>query len=55
MQEKILGQVDKSINNSIGTFHEYLLGGILGCQREDHSDFYIKGEDDTLFANFKNK
>lgn len=27
---EILRQIDKSINNSIGTFHENILGGIKG-------------------------
>ena len=28
IQAEILRQIDKSINNSIGTFHEQILGGI---------------------------
>jgi hypothetical protein len=28
IQTEILRQIDKSINNSIGTFHEQVLGGI---------------------------
>lgn len=28
IQSEILRQIDKSINNSIGTFHEQILGGI---------------------------
>ena len=30
IQAEILRQIDKSINNSIGTFHEQILGGIKG-------------------------
>ena len=45
MEAEILRQVDKSINNSIGTFHEQVLGGILGYQRGNHSGFDIKAED----------
>ena len=30
IQSEILRQIDKSINNSIGTFHEQILGGIKG-------------------------
>ena len=55
VEAEILRQVDKSINNSIGTFHEQVLGGILGYQRGNHSGFDIKAEDDTLFADIKNK
>jgi hypothetical protein len=32
IQAEILRQIDKSINNSIGTFHEQVLGGIKGYQ-----------------------
>ncbi len=55
IQSEILRQVDKSINNSIGTFHEQVLGGIKGYQVGKLSGFDIKAEDDTLFADIKNK
>jgi hypothetical protein len=32
IQSEILRQIDKSINNSIGTFHEQILGGIEGYE-----------------------
>lgn len=52
---EILRQIDKSINNSIGTFHEQVLGGIKGYEVGNLSGFDIKAEDDTLFADIKNK
>ena len=53
IQAEILRQIDKSINNSIGTFHEQILGGIKGFQVGNLSGFDIKANDDTLFAIFK--
>lgn len=55
IQTEILRQIDKSINNSIGTFHEQILGGIKGFEVGNLSGFDIKAEDDTLFADIKNK
>ncbi len=55
IQSEILRQIDKSINNSIGTFHEQILGGISGYEVGKQSGFDIKAEDDTLFADIKNK
>lgn len=52
IQSEILRQIDKSINNSIGTFHEQILGGIKGYEVGNLSGFDIKAEDDTLFALF---
>lgn len=52
---EILRQIDKSINNSIGTFHEQILGGIKGFAVGKLSGFDIKANDDTLFADIKNK
>lgn len=48
-------QIDKSINNSIGTFHEQVLGGINGFEVGSLSGFDIKAKDDTIFADIKNK
>ncbi len=48
-------QIDKSINNSIGTFHEQILGGIVGFERGNLSGFDIKATNNTLFADIKNK
>jgi hypothetical protein len=55
IETEILRQIDKSINNSIGTFHEEVLGGIKGYEKGDLSGFDIKAKDDTLFADIKNK
>lgn len=55
IQAEILRQIDKSINNSIGTFHEQILGGIDGYEIGNLSGFDIKASDDTLFADIKNK
>lgn len=55
IQAEILRQIDKSINNSIGTFHEQVLGGIEGYEVGNLSGFDIKAKDETLFADIKNK
>jgi Eco47II restriction endonuclease len=55
IQAEILRQIDKSINNSIGTFHEQILGGIAGFEIGILSGFDIKAHDNTLFADIKNK
>ena len=55
IKAEILRQIDKSINNSIGTFHEQILGGIKGFEMGNLSGFDIKAKDDTLFADIKNK
>lgn len=55
IEAEIIRQIDKSINNSIGTFHEQVLGGIEGYEVGNLSGFDIKAEDDTLFADIKNK
>jgi Eco47II restriction endonuclease len=55
IQAEVLRQIDKSINNSIGTFHEQILGGIEGYEVGSFSGFDIKAKDDTLFADIKNK
>ena len=55
IQSEILRQIDKSINNSIGTFHEQVLGGICGFEVGNLSGFDIKAVDNTLFADIKNK
>jgi hypothetical protein len=52
IQSEILRQMDKSINNSIGTFHEQILGGIKGYEAGNLSGYDIKAKDDTLFALF---
>ena len=55
IQSEIFRQIDKSINNSIGTFHEQILGGIEGYEVGNLSGFDIKSRDNTLFADIKNK
>lgn len=55
IETEILRQIDKSINNSIGTFHEQVLGGIKGYEMGKLSGFDIKANDNTLFADIKNK
>jgi hypothetical protein len=55
IQLEILRQTDKSINNSIGTFHEQILGGIKGYKVGNSSGYDIKAEDNTLFSDIKNK
>ena len=55
IKTEINRQIDKSINNSIGTFHEQILGGIKGFEMGNLSGFDIKATDNTLFADIKNK
>ncbi|MFK8061487.1 MAG: Eco47II family restriction endonuclease [Polaribacter sp.] len=55
IKTEINRQIDKSINNSIGTFHEQILGGISGFEIGNLSGFDIKANDNTLFADIKNK
>ncbi len=55
IKTEISRQIDKSINNSIGTFHEEILGGIDGYEMGNLSGYDIKASDDTLFADIKNK
>jgi len=52
---EILRQVDKSINNAIGTFHEEILGGISGYSKGNLSGYDIKSNQNDLFADIKNK
>lgn len=55
IRAEILRQIDKSTNNSIGTFHEQVLGGIAGYELGKLSGYDIKATDNTLFADIKNK
>lgn len=55
IQAEILRQIDKSINNSIGTFHEQVLGGIKGFEVGILSGYDVKAVDNSLFADVKNK
>lgn len=52
---EVLRQIDKSINNSLGTFHEEVLGGVKNFERGNLSGYDIKAIDNTLFADIKNK
>lgn len=55
IKREIQRQVDKSVTNAIGTFHEEILGGIKGYSRGNLSGYDIKADDDTMFADIKNK
>lgn len=55
VENEILRQIDKSINNSIGTFHEEILGGVKNFEKGNSSGYDIKASDNTLFADLKNK
>lgn len=55
IKTEINRQIDKSINNSIGTFHEEILDGIEGFEMGNLSGFDIKATNNTLFADIKNK
>ncbi len=55
IEAEILRQIDKSINNAIGTFHEEVLGGIIGFEKDNLSGYDIKAQNNTLFADIKNK
>lgn len=52
---EMVRQIDKSVNNAIGTFHEEVLGGIDGYENGKLSGYDIKATDDSLFAEIKNK
>ncbi len=55
IKTEIMRQIDKSINNSVGIFHEQILSGIEGYQSDTLTGYDIKAVDDTLFADIKNK
>lgn len=55
VEAEILRQIDKSVNNSIGTFHEQILGGIAGFEIGNKSGYDIKAKDNSIFAEIKNK
>lgn len=55
IQVEIFRQIDKSINNSIGTFHEQILGGIKGYESGNLTGYDIRALDNSLFADVKNK
>lgn len=50
IETEVLRQIDKSINNSIGTFHEQILGGIEGYERGNLSGRSVF--DDIAFENY---
>lgn len=55
IKAEILRQIDKTINNPIGTFHEEILGGVEGYEKGNLSGFDIKAINNTVFADLKNK
>lgn len=55
IQSEILRQIDKSISNSIDTFHKQVLGGVNGYEAGNLNGFDIKASDHTLFAIFGHK
>ena len=55
IKAEILRQIDKTINNSIGAFHEQVIGGINGFEIGNRSGYDIKAIDNTVFAEIKNK
>ncbi|WMJ71626.1 Eco47II family restriction endonuclease [Cytophagaceae bacterium ABcell3] len=55
IKSEMIRQIDKSINNSIGTFHEQVLGGIDGYETGVLTGYDVKANDNTLFAEVKNK
>jgi translation elongation factor EF-G len=55
IESEVLRQIDKSINNSIGTFHEQVFSGIKGFEAGNLSGYDIKAKDNTVFADIKNK
>lgn len=55
IETEIMRQIDKAINNAIGTFHEEILGGISGFEKGTLSGYDIKAIDNSLFADIKNK
>lgn len=48
-------QIDKSVNNAIGTFHEQVLTGVQGYESGRLVGYDIKANDNSLFAEIKNK
>lgn len=55
VKREIARQIDKTINNSIGTFHEEILGGVENFERGKLSGYDIKAINNSLFADLKNK
>lgn len=53
IQLEILRQIVKSINNSIGTFHEQVLCRIKGFELGKAIGYDVKAKDNTLFAGIK--
>lgn len=48
-------QIDKSVNNAIGTFHEEILGGVEGFSSGRLMGYDLRADDGSLFAEMKNK
>ncbi|WBL25504.1 Eco47II family restriction endonuclease [Zunongwangia sp. HGR-M22] len=54
IKAEVKRQIDKSVNNAIGSFHEQVLGGIEGYELGNLSGFDIKAKDNSLFVIFGN-
>jgi len=54
IDKEITRQVDRSIVNAIGTFHENILSGVKGYQKVP-SGIDIKSDDNKIFIELKNK
>lgn len=56
LESEVIRQIDKSITNAIGTFHEEMLGSIEGYVRGNLDGWDIKSKNgNSLFADIKNK
>lgn len=55
IKAELVRQVDRTVVNAIGDFHEEILGGIQGYSRDIQSGYDIKSDDDKVFIELKNK
>ncbi len=55
LRNEILRQSDKTIANAVGLFHQQLIGSIDGFMETPSLPCDVKKEDDTVFAEIKNK
>lgn len=54
IEKEISRQIDRTIVNAIGTFHEKILSGVIGYNKVD-SGIDIKSTDNKIFIELKNK
>ncbi len=54
IEKEIARQVDRTIVNAIGTFHERILAGVKNFEKVD-AGIDIKSKDDKIFIELKNK